>query len=141
MEIKKLLVADEIEKCSEVIFELRPHLRGQDLTPLFEIMRTEGFHLIYIEEAGRAIAFAGYRYLNMFYSGKTLYIDDLATLPAYRSKGCASALLDFLIEEARLKNCDTISLDSGHQRFSAHRLYLNKDFEIKAHHFERNPSK
>ena len=41
-------------------------------------------------------------------------------------------------ERARLekeKGFELITLDSGHHRHTAHRLYLNKGFEIKSHHF------
>ena len=74
----------------------------------------------------------------MLYSGKTLYIDDLSTLPGARGKGYASTLLDFVIEQARQHGCQCVSLDSGQNpaRYDAHRLYLKKGFNITSHHFK-----
>ena len=79
----------------------------------------------------------GYRVLNFLHSGKTLYIDDLSSLPEGRSKGYASALLDFVVEQAKQQNCQCVSLDSGQNpaRYDAHRLYLKKGFNITSHHF------
>jgi GNAT superfamily N-acetyltransferase len=75
--------------------------------------------------------------MQLLYSGKTLYIDDLSTLPEGRGKGYASALLDYVIAEARTLGCTCVTLDSGHNpaRYDAHRLYLSKRFNIVSHHF------
>jgi GNAT superfamily N-acetyltransferase len=135
MKIKEASTDAELLKCSEVILELRPHLKEKDLVALYKSMRPEGFRVIYADENGEAGAFAGYRPLTMFFSGKTLYIDDLCTLPRFRGKGFGGALLDRIIKEAREEGFDTVTLDSGHQRHDAHRLYLNKGFVIESHHF------
>jgi GNAT superfamily N-acetyltransferase len=58
-------------------------------------------------------------------------------LPTSRGKGYAGKLLDFVEAEARAKGYKVVTLDSGHQRFDAHRLYLNKGFKIVAHHFSK----
>jgi GNAT superfamily N-acetyltransferase len=135
MEIKTVNNSSDLLKCKEVILELRPHLKAKDLVALHERMIPEGFKIIYIEEEGKALAFSGYRYQNMFYSGLTLYIDDLCTLPKARGKGYAGMLLDFIINEAKKNNADAVTLDSGYHRLDAHRLYLNKGFVLSSHHF------
>lgn len=141
MEIKTVNSPGELLKLAEVILELRPHLKGKNLAELYSTMSAEGFKIIYIEEDGKGIAFGGYRYLTMFYSGRTLYIDDLCTLPETRGKGCAGKLLDYIIAEAKAKNCDAVALDSGYHRLDAHRLYLNKGFILSSHHFHYSLSK
>ena len=135
MQIRKVTNAEDILKCAEVILELRPHLKGKDLVSLYAEMVKETFSIIYVEEGNKAVAFAGYRHLTMFFSGATLYIDDLCTLPSHRGKGYANLLLDHIIKEARENSVDVVSLDSGHHRYNAHKLYLNKDFVIEGHHF------
>jgi len=135
MKIKKVKTDADLLKCSDVILELRPHLTGQDLVAMFKRMKPETFRIIYIEERGKAVAFAGYRDLTMFFSGGTLYIDDLCTLPKYRGKGYGGKLLDYVIREAKENGYDAVTLDSGHHRHDAHRLYLNKGFFIESHHF------
>ena len=135
MKIQEATTDADVLRCSEVVVELRPHLKGRDLVALFRTMQPESFRIIYIEEDERAVAFAGYRTHTMLFSGKTLYIDDLCTLPGYRGKGYGGSLLDYLIREAREQGFDTVTLDSGHHRHDAHRLYLNKAFIIESHHF------
>jgi hypothetical protein len=40
-----------------------------------------------------------------------------------------------LVAEARAAGCGELHLDSGVQRFAAHRFYLRERMEIMAHHF------
>ncbi len=135
MEIKKVNSSDELLNCTEVIHELRPHLKGKNLVALFKQMQTEKFEIAVVEMNNKVVAFIGFRYLTFLYSGKTLYIDDLCTLPAYRGKGCASKLLDYALQEATKNNIDAVTLDSGYHRHKAHQLYLNKGFILGSHHF------
>lgn len=43
--------------------------------------------------------------------------------------------LDWVLELAKAEKCDVATLDSGYTRTDAHRLYMNKGFYTKAHHF------
>jgi hypothetical protein len=47
----------------------------------------------------------------------------------------ACLLLDWMIERAREENCKSLELDSGVQRFDAHRFYLTNRMVISSHHF------
>ncbi|GAB4015250.1 GNAT family N-acetyltransferase [Spirosoma koreense] len=132
----------DIRRAIPAMLALRSHLTPEEA---FERIRfqqaNDGFVLAFVDPGNAsepAPAAVGYRYLNLLYSGKTLYIDDLSTLPEARGKGCASALLDFVIDQARQAGCQCVSLDSGQNpaRYDAHRLYLNKRFNITSHHFK-----
>lgn len=134
-QVQTALTQKDIQLCERVILELRPHLKGKDLWQLYQEQLQEKYQILYIKEQDEAIAFVGYRFLNMLYSGKTLYIDDLCTLPSFRGKGYAGILLKKIFEIAKREQCDVVSLDSGHHRHEAHRLYLNHGFVIASHHF------
>lgn len=137
MEIKIAHSDSDILKCFKVIKELRPHLAEENFLSLIKKMMTEGYELAFIEENNKAVAAVGFRYLQLLYNGTQYYIDDLTTLPESRGRGYAGRLLDFVETLAREKGFNTVTLDSGHQRFDAHRLYLNKGFKIVAHHFSK----
>jgi GNAT superfamily N-acetyltransferase len=64
-----------------------------------------------------------------------MYVDDLVSKEGERSKGYGGQLFDWLVEYARSEGCDQFHLDSGVQRFAAHRFYLTKRMSIEAHHF------
>ncbi|MCX6213970.1 GNAT family N-acetyltransferase [Spirosoma sp.] len=133
---------DDIRRCLPAMLALRGHLTPEQA---FEQIRSqqanERFVLAFIpaeDPAEPAPAVVGYRLMNFLYCGKTIYIDDLSTLPSARGKGYASALVDFVVDQARQSGCQCISLDSGQNpaRYDAHRLYLNKGFNITSHHFK-----
>lgn len=134
--IKTATTQEEILKCWDTISALRPQLQKEKMLSMVnEMQREEGYTLIYIEDDSQVVAIAGFRRMQTLYGGKTIYIDDLSTLPGSRQKGYGSKLLDFIIELARKEKLNSVHLDSGHTRFDAHRLYLNKGFQISAHHF------
>jgi GNAT superfamily N-acetyltransferase len=137
METLEIKVADAKEdflKCWEVVRELRPHLNQDRYLTLMLYMLDEGYKLIYIEEEDQVIAFCGYRHVTMLHRGRSIYIDDLCTLEAFRGRGYGSRLLDHVLAEAREEECQSVHLDSGYQRHDAHRLYLEKGFRMSAHH-------
>lgn len=129
---------EKISKCWKVIFELRPHLHQNDFVATVKAMQAEGVKLFFIEENGMAVSAAAFRVNYYFARGLNVYIDDLSTLPDFRGKGYAKALLDAIKKFAIQNNCDSIHLDSGHHRYEAHRLYLNFGFKITSHHFTLN---
>ena len=124
-----------IARCLPVLQQLRPHLVEADFVARVRRMQGEGFHLAFLEEAGAVRAVAGYRYYEKLVSGRNLYVDDLVTDPTQRSRGHGRALLAWLAAEARTHGCDQLELDSGVQRFDAHRFYFRERMHVSAYHF------
>jgi GNAT superfamily N-acetyltransferase len=125
----------DILKCWEVVHTLRPHLEESTFVALVQDMMSEGYRLAFIEDEGKAVAAIGFRYLQFLFCDKHFYIDDLTTLPSERGKGYGGRLLDYVVAMAKANGFKNVTLDSGHHRFDAHRLYLNKGFTISSHHF------
>lgn len=97
-------------------------------------MEVAGYGLAYLSDGGvRAVA--GFRVSECLAWGKFMYVDDLVSKDGERSKGYGGELFDWLVEHARSEGCDQFHLDSGVQRFAAHRFYLNRRMFIEAHHF------
>ncbi len=128
---------EEILRCTAVMHALRPQLNAENIVPIISGMIDRGYHLICIEEQGKAVCAAGYRFTEHLAWGKAIYIDDLSTLPEARLKGYARELLDYICEQARRHQCREVHLDSGcvPARYDAHRLYLRYGFNITSHHF------
>ena len=64
-----------------------------------------------------------------------MYIEDLVTDSQRRSSGLGRVMMDWLKCHARQNECEQVHLDSGVQRFPAHRFYLREGFNIASHHF------
>jgi GNAT superfamily N-acetyltransferase len=118
------------------IVQLPPHLSLD--TFLAQARRQSdgcGWKLVTAEVDHRVVACAGFRISEWLAWGKALYVDDLVTGESERSGGHGGALMDWLVAHAREAGCTALHLDSGVQRFGAHRFYLARRMDITSHHF------
>lgn len=115
--------------------QLRPDVREAEFVPIVRRQQASGFELAFLEDEGEVRAVAGFRFIENLFSGRILYVDDLVTDAAARSRGHGRALLTWLIEQAKSKDCTHLELDSGVQRFDAHRFYSANRMVISSHHF------
>jgi GNAT superfamily N-acetyltransferase len=126
----------EIVRCYAVMRELRPHFTTRKkFVERVRRQQRDGYLLAFAEADNEVRAVAGYRFLESLYSGRFLYVDDLVTRARDRSAGYGGKLLDWLVQQARERNCDQLELDSGVQRFDAHRFYFMKRMKIASYHF------
>lgn len=126
---------DEILSCFPVMSQLRPHLEKELFVERVRRQFQEGYELACLIDDGAVRSVAGFRLMHNLASGKILYVDDLVTVDAGRSKGYGKRLLDWLIRRARDEKCETLELDSGVQRHDAHRFYFVNRMIVTSHHF------
>ena len=126
----------DIRRCFPVMRQLRARLTEDEFV---ERVRRQaeafGYTLIFLEESGSVSAVGGFRVTENLCDGRYLYVDDLVTDESARLKGCAGMLFDWIVAHARERGCTEIDLDSGVQRFDAHRFYLGRGMKISSHHF------
>jgi GNAT superfamily N-acetyltransferase len=128
--------AEEIARCYPVMRELRQHISSvEEFIGRVQLQEREGYLLAYLEAGGEIRAAAGYRFQEMLYYGRLLYVDDLVTREADRSAGYGGKLFDWLVQQARERGCEHFELDSGVQRFDAHRFYLMKRMKSRVASF------
>ena len=136
MNIGLAITDGEIAACFPVIAQLRPHVREEAfVTRVRRQEKESGYTLAFVEDTDVVRSVAGFRISESLFYGRFLYVDDLVTDEASRSKGYGERLFDWLVQRAREKNCEAVALDSGVQRFGAHRFYLKKRMDILCHHF------
>jgi GNAT superfamily N-acetyltransferase len=126
---------DQIERCAPVMRELRATLTEPEIVERIQQQRYEGYRLAFVEIENAVVAVAGYRVLENLVYGRFLYIDDLVTRAESKRNGFSGLLFDWLLKEARKERCAAVALDSGVQRFEAHRFYFRHGMDITAHHF------
>ncbi|WP_375512792.1 GNAT family N-acetyltransferase [uncultured Nostoc sp.] len=95
----------------------------------------ERYQLAFLKIEEQTLAVAGFRISSCLASGNFLYIDDLVVDEFNRSHSYGQQLFQWLIEYAINHDCKHLSLDSGVQRFAAHRFYLMQRMSITSHHF------
>jgi GNAT superfamily N-acetyltransferase len=135
MAISLAISREEIQRCFPVMAQLRPHLQESEFVQRVKRQQREGYHLAAIMDKNIIKAVAGYRFSTSLSWGHFMYVDDLVTAENYRSQGHGQRLFRWLVGQARRRKCDQLHLDSGVQRFGAHRFYLSTRMDIIAHHF------
>lgn len=132
---RQAITDDEIEKCFDVMSELRTNLQKDEFLATVRHMEKEGYKIAFIEDKGNVVATAGYRIYTNLFMGKHLYVDDLVTSETVRSKGYGEEMVKWLREEAIKANCNFYHLDSGVHRGEAHKFYFKQGFTIASYHF------
>jgi len=126
----------ELDRLSPVIRQLRPQYDHDTLVAQIKAQQADGYQLAYVEsDDGKVLCVAGFVISTKLPYGHHLYVDDLVTDAAARSTGAGKAMMDWLKAHARTQGCAQLHLDSGVQRFDAHRFYLREGFRIASHHF------
>ncbi len=135
-EIRLALSTSDIERCRDVMLQLRTHIAPDRFVPLIQSLRaTQSYRLALLEEDGVVRAVAGFRELDMLSRGHYVYVDDLVTDEAYRSRGHGKALLDWVCWHARELGCSRVDLDSGPERERAHAFYERCGMQLASLHF------
>jgi GNAT superfamily N-acetyltransferase len=136
MTIEQAETDEQIAATYDVMRQLRPHLAREEYVPLVRaMMASDGFRLAAVVDEGEVRAVAGYRFMNMLYCGRLLYIDDLVSDERARSRGYGARLLGWLKEEARREGCSELQLISRTTREQAHRFYFREGLGIECFHF------
>ena len=136
MQIISASTPEQIEQCYSVMRDLRPHLELEAfMQQVQRQQRSDGYRLIFAQEETEIRAAAGYRISENLAWGRYLYVDDLVVRATDHGSGYGSALFDWLAAEGKREECEQLHLDSGVQRFIAHRFYLHKGMDITSHHF------
>jgi GNAT superfamily N-acetyltransferase len=134
--VRRLTTDDDILAARRVMRQLRPHIpEDAYLATVRRMMQTDGYLQAAVFEGDTVVAVAGYRFMEMLFSGKTLYVDDLNTDDTLRSRGHGKMLMDWLKGEAKERGCVQLQLDSGVQREQTHRFYFREGLTINCYHF------
>ena len=125
----------DLRKVSGVLLQLRPAFDLEGLVGQIKQQMRQGYRVAYVEDAGEVLCVAGFVVGTKLAWGKHVYVDDLVTAEHQRSKGAGTKMIAWLKGYAREQGCTQLHLDSGVQRFGAHRFYLREGFNIGSHHF------
>ena len=134
--VRTLTTDEEILAARGVKRQLRPQIpEVAYLETVRRMMKTDGYLQAAVFDGDTVVAVAGYRFMEMLFSGKSLYVDDLNTDETRRSRGHGKLLMDWLKREAKERGCTQLQLDSGVQREQTHRFYFREGLTINCHHF------
>jgi GNAT superfamily N-acetyltransferase len=120
-----------------VLAELRTHRTAGAMDEIYAAAHPLGYRVTALFAERTCAAVAGWRIGTNMQLGRNLYVEDLVTAEAHRSRGYGGVLLRHLADLARAEGCEVLHLDSGVQRHDAHRFYFREGMRISSHHFLR----
>ena len=135
MQVKLANTEAELGKISDVLRQLRPQYSEEELIEQIKKQQQRGYQIAYVESTETVLCVAGFVIGEKLAWEKHIYVDDLVTSEEHRSTGAGKFMLDWLKAHAAESGCQQLHLDSGVQRFGAHKVYLREEFSITAHHF------
>ncbi|MBI4784623.1 MAG: GNAT family N-acetyltransferase [Oscillatoriophycideae cyanobacterium NC_groundwater_1537_Pr4_S-0.65um_50_18] len=139
----------QILGCFPTVVQLRPHLNADEFVDRVRRQMLNGYRLAFVQDKkiqgegeidavpDQTIAVAGFRISECLAWGKFLYVDELVVTEQGRSQGYGQQLLQWLMDYAEQQHCEQFHLDSGVQRFEAHRFYFRQRLSITCYHFAR----
>jgi GNAT superfamily N-acetyltransferase len=121
--------------CFPILLQLRPNLQQETFLAQVRQQQQQGYQLAFLELENQLVAVAGFHISECFAWGKFLYVYDLVVRESDRSQGSGQQMFAWLTEFAKTQGCQQLHLDSGVQRFDAHRFYMQQRMAITSHHF------
>ena len=102
------------------------------------VIVASGGRLVLATQDDAVLGLAVWRVLENTMFGRFLYVDDLVTDSALRSRGVGKALLSRCEAIAVELGCREFVLDSGVQRAQTHRFYFREGLAIRAFNFGKS---
>jgi len=127
---------DELPSVAEVLIQLRPQYTIDSLIEQIKKQQKLGYQIAYVKLGDKVLSVAGFVVGEKLAWGKSIYIDDLVTDENSRSTGAGTCLINWFKSYCKEIGCEQLHLDSGVQRFQAHKFYLREGFNIASHHFQ-----
>lgn len=123
MTVSELVSEEEIQQAFEIVRDFRGHLTEAEYLELAEEMGKQGYRMFGLRDSGRLVSVAGVRIISNFRWGRHLWVYDLVTGAADRSKGYGGELLGWLEEFAARHGCALVALSSDISKSETHRFF------------------
>ncbi|ENQ3080955.1 GNAT family N-acetyltransferase [Bacillus sp. WLY-B-L8] len=136
--VHEVKTEEEFRKVLPVLQQLRPKLSLEEALSLLERMKEENYRLFSLYNSeGEVMCLAGTAICTNFYNKKHVFIYDLVTAEAHRSKGHGEKLLSYIEEWGKENDCSCVVLTSAFLRVDAHRFYEREGYEKVSYSFHK----
>jgi len=131
MQIRELDLK-ELPEAFEVLTQLRTDLSYDAFEDLVYEMRHKEYKMIGVYEGVELVTYCGvFIQTNLEYK-RHLFVDDLVTYDTFRSRGYGDAMVEYLINYAKVAMCENIVLAGSIENESTHRFYEKMGFEKRS---------
>ncbi|MHC2835321.1 GNAT family N-acetyltransferase [Bacillus sp. F9_6S_D1_P_5] len=138
MHIKEVVTEADLHDVFPVLQQLRTKLSKEEVSSLFQKMQEENYKLFSLRnEEGEVVSLAGVAICTNFYNKKHVFVYDLVTAEAHRSKGYGNVLLSYIENWGKENECESTALTSAFPRLDAHRFYEREGYDKVSYSFHK----
>ncbi|EJS67671.1 N-acetyltransferase [Bacillus cereus] len=138
MNVKEVVTEEQLHEVLPVLQQLRTKLSKEEASFLFRKMKEENYKLFSLyDEIGEVVSLAGVTVCTNFYNKKHVFVYDLVTAEAHRSKGYGNVLLSYIEDWGIENGCESIALTSAFPRLDAHRFYEREGYDKVSYSFHK----
>lgn len=123
MTVSELTSEEEIRQAFAILRDFRGHLTEAAYVELVEDMSKQGYRMFGLRDSGRLVSVAGVRIISNFRWGRHLWVYDLVTGAADRSKGYGGEIVGWLEDFASRNGCALVALSSDISKSETHRFF------------------
>ncbi|PGU08955.1 GNAT family N-acetyltransferase [Bacillus cereus] len=136
MNVKEVVTEEQLHEVLPVLQRLRTQLSKEETSTLFRKMKKENYQLFSLRnEDAEVVSLAGVAICTNFYNKKHVFVYDLVTADAHRSKGYGNVLLSYIENWGKENGCESIVLTSAFARIDAHRFYEREGYDKVSYSF------
>ncbi|MDZ5607683.1 GNAT family N-acetyltransferase [Bacillus pseudomycoides] len=138
MNVKEIKTEEQLDEVLPVLQQLRTTLTKEEAQSLFCQMKEERYQLFSLyNEENEVASLAGVAVCTNFYNKKHVFVYDLVTAEAHRSKGYGEVLLSYIERWGKEQGCTCIALTSAFPRIDAHRFYEREGYDKVSYSFHK----
>ncbi|WP_088351443.1 GNAT family N-acetyltransferase [Bacillus cereus] len=138
MNVKEVVTEEQLHEVLPVLQQLRTKLSKEETSSLFRNMKEENYKLFSLRnENDEVVSLAGVAICTNFYNKKYVFVYDLVTADAHRSKGHGNVLLSYIENWGKENGCESVALTSAFSRIDAHRFYEREGYDKVSYSFHK----
>ncbi|MGE7884095.1 GNAT family N-acetyltransferase [Bacillus sp. NPDC094077] len=138
MNVKEVVAEEQLHEVLPVLQQLRTKLSKEEASSLFRKMKEDNYKLFSLRnEDDEVVSLAGVAICTNFYNKKHVFVYDLVTAEAHRSKGYGNVLLSYIENWGTENGCESIALTSAFPRLDAHRFYEREGYDKVSFSFHK----
>ncbi|MCE3232989.1 MAG: family N-acetyltransferase [Rickettsiaceae bacterium] len=117
-----------------VLAHMYPDMSQEEYRNILPERVNNGYRMLGVFDDEKCVCSAGFWISYRFYCGKFIQLDNMVSLPDYRSKGVGKLVTDFIKNLGITDGCNKVLIDTYVENFNAHRFFLREGFIIRGYH-------
>ncbi|WP_289042212.1 GNAT family N-acetyltransferase [uncultured Zobellia sp.] len=136
----ELIPYEKMELILPLVFELNGGKIIQEVlqTRLEAMKAMGGYECLGVYDNETLIACCGIWFLHKLYKGKHIELDNVFVNAAYRSAGVGNLMIEWLVDYAKSKNCNSMELNSYIANEKGVKFWERHGFEPLGYHMIKN---